>query len=209
MMTETVVHVTTLEQWKSVLDVWFKQGYEWNGNDANNQNERFRNYYYEAFRDGCRQLALGDKIYFYGENGYKGKTIEYSEFMEQQKEDNKMETYYVTQEQLDLIEELKCESYPAYELLNTGSKYRKINHMLDNHGEKALLRYLGGDETVEFKLEEPLYRLWRIETNDRIYMRINDFGTPIWTVHKDNAFTATLEEIKKWTNPAWEIEEAN
>ena len=28
-MSETVVHVTTLEQWKSVLDVWFKQGYTW------------------------------------------------------------------------------------------------------------------------------------------------------------------------------------
>jgi len=28
-MTETVVHVTTLEQWRSVLDIWFKQGYEW------------------------------------------------------------------------------------------------------------------------------------------------------------------------------------
>jgi len=27
-MTETVVHVTTLEQWKSVLDVWFKQGHK-------------------------------------------------------------------------------------------------------------------------------------------------------------------------------------
>ncbi|WP_349535185.1 hypothetical protein [Leuconostoc citreum] len=24
-MTETVVHVTTIEQWKSVLDVWFAQ----------------------------------------------------------------------------------------------------------------------------------------------------------------------------------------
>lgn len=28
-MTETVVYVTTLEQWKSVLDIWFEQGYSW------------------------------------------------------------------------------------------------------------------------------------------------------------------------------------
>ncbi len=32
-MTETAVHVTTLEQWKSVLDVWFKQGYAWPAGD--------------------------------------------------------------------------------------------------------------------------------------------------------------------------------
>jgi len=38
-------------------------------------------------------------------------------------------------------------------------------------------------------------------------MRINDFGTPIWTVHNDNAFTAPLEEIKKHKTISWEIEE--
>ncbi len=32
-MAETVVHVTTLKQWKSVLDVWFRQGYSWYGGD--------------------------------------------------------------------------------------------------------------------------------------------------------------------------------
>lgn len=82
-MTETVVHVTTLEQWKSVLDVWFEQGHKWNSNNKDSQQGRFKNYYYEAFRDGCRQLAVSDNksIYFYGRNRYKGKTIEYSEFM--------------------------------------------------------------------------------------------------------------------------------
>lgn len=29
MTNETVLHVTTLEEWKSVLDVWFEQGYYW------------------------------------------------------------------------------------------------------------------------------------------------------------------------------------
>jgi len=38
-------------------------------------------------------------------NGFE--FIEHSTSISQQKEDNKMETYYVTREQLDLIEELK------------------------------------------------------------------------------------------------------
>ncbi|WP_273948097.1 hypothetical protein [Leuconostoc mesenteroides] len=32
-MTVTVVHVTTLEQWKSVLDIWYKQGHHWLNGD--------------------------------------------------------------------------------------------------------------------------------------------------------------------------------
>lgn len=209
-MSETVVHVTTIEEWKSVLDVLFKQGYEWNSSNQDSQQVRFKNYHYEAFVDGCQQLAVSDNksIYFYGRNGYKGKTIEYSEFMSQQKEDNKMETYYVTKEQLDLIEELKYETYPAYQILNSGMKYQKIINGLNTDGEKALLRYLGGDETIEFKVKEQLYRLWSFNDADRkVYMRFN-LGTPDWTLYEESAFTAQLEEIKKWKTPAWKIEEA-
>ena len=99
-MTETVVHVTTLDQWKSVLDVWFKQGYTW---------KHFYKWDYleNVFSGSSHYLHLDDYIsqtpVIYGNN----QPIEYSEFMAQQKQDNKMETYYVTQEQLDLIQELK------------------------------------------------------------------------------------------------------
>lgn len=201
-MSETVVHVTTLEQWKSVLDVWFEQGYEWRGGRRG-----YQIYFFENHLGRHLKLGRNHEISYWSLDGCNESFIEYSEFMAQQKEDNKMETYYVTREQLDLIEELKYELYPAYNLLNTGIKYRTITHTLDNHGEKALLRYIGGDETIEFKVKEPLYRLWRDEMdNDIVYMTLNNFGTPNWTMEKENAFTAPLEEIKKWQTPAWEIE---
>ena len=38
-------------------------------------------------------------------------------------------------------------------------------------------------------------------------MQINGLGTPIWTTHKHEAFTAPREEIDKWKTPAYEIEE--
>lgn len=209
-MTETVVHVTTLDQWKSVLDVWFKQGYEWNSNNQDSQQGRFKNYHYEAFRDGCRQLAVSDKksIYFYGRNGYKGKTIEYSEFMAQQKEDNKMETYYVTQEQLDLIQELKSLPAPLVAIMNKKYGIETLYNELPLT-DIEWFNYLSGGNKVEFKVKATLYRLWRVNGDgDTVYMYFL-YGTPDWTFYKEYAFTAPLEEIKKHKTISWEIEEAD
>ena len=77
-------------------------------------------------------------------------------------------------------------------------------------GNKAILRYLADDPAIEFKAKEQLYRLWRVDDDgeDMVYMKFS-YGTPDWTMNKDVAFTAPLEEIKKWNNPAWEIEKVD
>ena len=85
-MTETVVHVTTLEQWKSVLDVWFKQGYSWSSED--------KEYSEHIFENGGRYLFLDNRITWSGSNYTSEQAIEYSEFMSQQKEDNQMDPIY-------------------------------------------------------------------------------------------------------------------
>lgn len=153
-----------------------------------------------------------NKITFSGSNLYsENDCIEYADFMEQQEKVMTKETYYVTQEQLDLIESLKENEYPVYNFYGD-SKYRRLATLnkLSSNGEKALLRYIGGDTSIEFKAKEQLYRLGRIDDSDnRVYMQINGLGTPIWTTRKHEAFKAPLDEITKWTNPAWEIEEAN
>lgn len=200
-MTNTVVHVTTLEQWKSVLDVWFKQGYAWIGGDKEYEGRIFKNGGRFLFLDDCITYSYG----FDNSNAY----VEYSDFMAQQKEDNKMETYYVTQKQLDLIDDLKESDFPVYKFYGS-NKYQPlaVANNLSSKAEKMLLRYLGGDTSVEFKVKEPLYRLWRIDDNgDTVYMKFNGLGTPDWTGAKDYAFTAPLEEIKKHKTILWEIEE--
>lgn len=118
---------------------------------------------------------------------------------------------HVTKEQLDLIKELKFQSYPMFALAeNKNDRYTEITNSLTELEEKALLRYLGDDTSIEFKVKEQLYRLWRIDDGgNRVYMQINGLGTPIWTTHKHEAFTAPLEETKKWQTPAWEIEKAD
>jgi len=119
-----------------------------------------------------------------------------------------METYYVTQEQLDLIKDLKNESIDKldYLLLNSNQARETFNglHVKESN---TLLRYLGGDETIEFKAKEQSYRLWRID-EDKVYMKFTKYGTPDWTMDEEYAFTAPLEEIKKHKTISWEIEEA-
>lgn len=201
MMTETVVHVTTLEQWKSVLDVWFAQGYRWNYGSTS--------YHEEYFEGGQRFIRLiSNGAILQGNFNLTLKPVEYSEFMAQEKEDNKMATYYVTQEQLDLIESAKGLNYPLTGITapeNLQKEFDKTH--FDN--EKEILRYLGGDETVEFKVKEQLYRLYLVDVlGQRNYFTIsNATALPDRTVVKEKAFVETLEEIKKWQTPAWEIEE--
>lgn len=205
-MAETVVHVTTLEQWKSVLDVWFKQGYAWSYINEG--------YMEELFNKGSRQLGLNvngeHEISYWSHNGYKGKNIiEYSEFMAQQKDDNKMATYYVTQGQLEFINTTYDAGFSLDELLDNHVEAKNMFDEFSISKGKAVLRYLGGDLTIEFKVKETLYRLWRIDdADDKVYMRFN-CGTPTYAGREDLAFTAPLEEIKKWQTPAWEIEKAD
>lgn len=200
-MKETAVHVTTLEQWKSVLDVWFEQGYGWTFT-----NDKYNTF---LFDKGARFLFLDDYVTYSNNNYHNKPYIEYSEFMAQQKEDNKMATYYVTKEKLDLIKRVKGFKFPLYKLLND-DEYYSLSRGLDENKEKALLRYLGGDETIEFKVKELLYRLWRIDdVGDKAYMQFTLLGNPDWTGDKNEAFTAPLEEIKKHKTVSWDIEEVN
>ncbi|WP_273730591.1 hypothetical protein [Leuconostoc mesenteroides] len=200
-MTETVVHVTTLEQWKSVLDVWFKQGYEWVSGG-----KEYKEIYFT--KENSRYLDLWIKDISKMSISVPSKYIEYSEFMAQQKEDNKMETYYVTKEQLDLIKELKNLPAPLVAIMNKKYGIETLYNELSSQEEKALLRYLGGDETIEFKAKEQLYWLYLVDVlGQRNYFTIsNATALPDRTVVKEKAFVETLKEIKKWQTPAWEIE---
>lgn len=195
-MKETVVHATTLEQWKSVLDVWFKQGNMWLDGG--------KGYSEDTFERGGRYLFLGGRITWSASSPNSEPFIEYAEFMEQQKEDNKMETIYeVSQSVFDELQRIKAqEGMSLIEAIVAHAPFIKFIEV----GNKAILRYLADDPAIEFKVKKPLYRLSRIDDcEDRVYMRINGFGTPDWGCAAD-AFKAPLEEIKKWQTPAWEIE---
>lgn len=198
-MTKTVVHVTTLEQWKSVLDVWFKQGYAWPAGD--------KEYSEHIFENGGRFLFLDDYITYSMSNHDSKPFIEYSEFMTQQKEDNKMATVYeVSQSVFDELQRIK--THEGTSLIGAIAANAQLIKSIEV-GNKAILRYLADDPAIEFKVKEPLYRLWLIDdAGDKLFFWI-DYGLPDWVGAKDEAFTATLDEIKKWQTPAWKIEKVD
>ncbi|MCC8439222.1 hypothetical protein CRI85_02515 [Leuconostoc pseudomesenteroides] len=118
---------------------------------------------------------------------------------------------HVTREQLDLIKELKFQSYTMFALAeDKNDRYTEITNSINELEEKAILRYLGGDKTVEFKVKEPLYRLWGkdFEGEKAYFARKGGLYAPA-TSYKKYAFTAPLEEIKKWQTPDWEIEKVD
>ncbi|WP_273752277.1 hypothetical protein [Leuconostoc mesenteroides] len=198
-MTGTVVHVTTLEQWKSVLDVWYKQGHYW----------LFTNTKYQEsiFDDGGRYLFLDDCITYSVSNPNSKPFIEYSEFMAQQKEDNKMTTVYeVSQSVFDELQRIKA--HEGLSLIGAIVGHAPFIKFIEV-GNKAILRYLADDPAIEFKVKEQLYRLYLVDVlGQRNYFTIsNATALPDRTVVKEKAFVETLEEIKKWQTPAWEIEE--
>lgn len=200
-MTETVVHVTTIEEWKSVLDIWFKQGYEWSSGG--------KNHGLRIFENGGRFLFLDDDITWsrIGRTNHDSEPyIEYSEFMSKQKEDNKMaKVYEVSQAVFDRLQMIKAhERMSLIEAVTLSAQFIKSLEV----GNKAILRYLADDPAIEFKPKEQLYRLWRVNNaENKVYMNFK-LGTPDWTLYEENAFTAPLEEIKKHKTISWEIEKA-
>lgn len=122
---------------------------------------------------------------------------------EQQKEDNKMTTYYVTQEQLDLIKELKNLPAPLVAIMNKKYGIETLYNELPLT-DMEWFYYLSGSNQIGFKVKEQLYHLWRIDDGgDKVYMRFTLSGNPDWTMDKNMAFTTTLDEILKWQTPAW------
>ncbi len=203
-MTETVVHVTTLEQWKSVLDVWFKQGYGWFSSDNTYAEKLFE-------QNGANQVGLVDYGFKYIvcwiNNDYDGDNIiEYSELISRQKEDNKMATVYeVSQSVCDTLQRIRAnEDTSLIGSITWNAQFIESIKV----GNKAILRYLADDPAIEFKVKQQLYRLWRIDADgDKVYMTFTKYGTPDWTMDEDYAFTAPLEEIKRHKTVSWEIEE--
>lgn len=122
-----------------------------------------------------------------------------------------MTTYYVTKQQLAFVKSIKDSPYPAWYLTAIPEKYRELFYEKEKFNglfERDFLRYVSGDETIEFKVKKQLYLLHRIDRKNReVYFSIPNTGNPQHSFYRNDAFKAPLEEIKKWKTPAWEIEE--
>ncbi len=80
-MVKTAVHVTTVGEWNSVLNVWFKQGKTWVNGD--------KGYSEDLFEHGGRYLFLGNYITWSKDYRPDTPSIEYPDFMSLRKESGK------------------------------------------------------------------------------------------------------------------------
>lgn len=114
-----------------------------------------------------------------------------------------MQTYYVTHEQLETIKFLKGFEEPLKYLIFNSASFESVIINISKKKEKAILRYLGGDDKITFKVKEQLYRLCHIDKNGVERYMVNWEST---TQSKKLAFTAALEVIKQYETPDWIVE---
>lgn len=205
---ETVVRVDTLKEYRAVLEKWFSKGYDWTRKDGeHNLNESYFTY------DGARYLILEESDINYSNGTYvENNKLEVTSFKEFMAKELGKVTYEVSEDQMELIEGSKDDQYPASYLMSHNYVYEAL-FSADEYGpafERDLLRYLGGDANVVFKLKDPLYLLKGKDSDgDTIYFTLDGVGAPtyVYDDEKSDAFKAPREEIIRWYNPFWKVEE--
>ena len=219
-----VVHVESLSEYLSVLDRWFDKGYDW-WDISTSEHDLHPDYFNHG---GVRYLTLNDGIISCAvEEVYMktGKAMSFKEFLAKEREvtygpisiggiperERDMVTYEVSEDQMALIEGAKEAQYPVSYLMGHNYVYEAL-FSADEYGpafERDLLRYLGGDANVVFKVKEPLYWLKGKDSDgETVYFRLNTLGAPtyVYEDYKSEAFKASHEEILRWETPFWKVE---
>lgn len=203
---DEVVHVETLEEYLTVMEKWFKKGYDW-WYGSTNRKQQTHTYYFTKYNVRYLILEGGGISHSTGESLDTTKAISFKEFM-----DNELGkvTYDVSDKQMTFIKEAKDSAHPATYIVAHEGEYMYLFSWV-TYGttfERDLLKYIAGDESVVFQLKEPLYRLKGNESDgETVYFKLNVKESPSYTYDKSAAFVAPQEEITRWKSPFWEMEE--
>lgn len=202
---ETVVRVDTLKEYRAVLEKWFSKGYIWD----KGYGEKYLNESYFTY-GGARYLILEGNVISYSDGTYvenhKLKVITFNEFVA--KERGKV-TYEVSEEQMAFLHRARENQYPATYLVWGSKEYKGLfsGYEYTEEFERDLLKYVSGDENVVFKLNNPLYWLkGKDRDGDTVYFTLDGFA-PTYVYVESDAFKAPRDEIVRWDNPFWSIEE--
>ena len=203
---ETVVRVDTLKEYRAVLKKWFSKGYCWDrvGGEKDLHESYFTTY------GGARYLILEGNVINYSNGTYvENHKLEVTSFKDFMAKENSKVAYEVSEDQLAFIKEVKESPYPAAYLMGHNYVYEELFSAgdYDPEFERDLLRYLGGEDSVVFKLNNPLYRLKGKDTDGDIVYFTQGLCPPSYTYDKEDAFMVSQDEITRWETPFWEIEE--
>lgn len=207
MESEMVVHVNNLDEYRTVLKKWFKKGYGWYNNIDGKQ--KLHEEYFVSEVSLERYLLLdGNNIrMFLGKSVETTNAMSFKEFMD--KESDTVKTYKVSAEQLAFIKEAREREYPATYLVWGYKEYKDLfsGYEYTEEFERDLLKYVAGDDSMVFQLNEPLYMLKGKDSDgDTVYFTLDGVGAPTYVYEESDAFKAPHDEIMHWENPFWKVE---
>lgn len=202
---ETVVRVDTLKEYRAVLKKWFSKGYSWDKDDG----EKYFNESYFTY-NGARYLILEGNAISYSDGTYvENHKLEVTTFNEFVAKERGKVTYEVSEEQMAFLHRARENQYPATYLVWGSKEYKGLfsGYEYTEEFERDLLKYVSGDENVVFKLNNPLYWLkGKDRDGDTVYFTLDGFA-PTYVYVESDAFKAPRDEIVRWDNPFWSIEE--
>lgn len=209
------VKVDNTKEWKDVLDYWFSNGSDWKSVLTYHEGEKqvYRLDLFKIFPYSPSVLALNvknksitqDKFYPNVHNSDEVTFFTYEEFMTKYVQSSDI---FVSEYEYDLLEFVK-EHHGTSLMQSIHDNYAELQNI--RVGKKKILRYLGGDSSIELKIKEPQYRLYLIDKDgERVYFRLGENSNiPFHTSNPKKALVDIEENIKEWKTPAWSIERAD
>lgn len=203
------VQVKNYKEWKDILAYWFSKGFNWIGEY---REKEYRLDLFDMFPfssvlvlDGQNGYITHDRFYPDIKNSGKLTFFTYEEFMTKYAHSSDI---FVSEYEFDLLEFVK-EHHGTSLMQSIHDNYAELQNI--KVGKKKILRYLGGDSSIELKIKEPQYRLYLIDKDgERVYFRLGENSNiPFHTSNPKKALVDIEENIKEWKTPAWSIERAD
>ena len=203
------VQVKNYKEWKDVLAYWFSKGFNWIGEY---REKEYRLDLFDMFPfssvlvlDGNNEYITHDRFYPDIQNSGKLTFFTYEEFMTKYVQSSDI---FVSEYEYDLLEFVK-EHHGTSLMQSIHDNYAELQNI--DVGKKKILRYLGGDSSIELKIKDPQYRLYLIDKDgERVYFRLGENSNiPFHTSNPKKALVDIEENIKEWKTPAWSIERAD
>ena len=189
-----LVLVENIREWDNVLDKLFDSGHEWPFGSTDK-----KHHYWKHGDKNLLGLSLsGEIIYF---NGKTENYISYEEFMDEK-------IYTVTKREMETLEIVK--NHKGIGLLQAVSNRKSELAAMQSIGNGAIIRWIGGDESIKIIVEEPKWRLAaRDIAGNMIYLSLNDCYVPYSTQIESFALTGSKEELAKYKSDFWTWEEVD
>lgn len=195
-MKDVTVSVTTQHEWVEVIREMFADGNRW---FSGSNNDYFVRYFIE---DLDRVIYLRSGRITSGQEDSDG--ISFSDFKKLIYEDKNKEetkTFYVTQKQFNMIEEIKSLQFPYCAILNKQYNTEEVYNQVTEVSDREWLDYFSGGNKIKFEVKN-LYILHGKDGEKDVYMVLNN-GIPDWSYSKSLALTGSYDEMKMYENVFW------